>query len=198
MFKIELHKDAFGCQCALSETCKIFQKPTICNCDAKGMNLTDVGILSSELLPVYGLRYGGFYTPFSSVRFNIGPLICSGKEGFYPSEAEDMEKETLNSKINELKNDMQETKEELEELSDQLEDHLRTTTTTTTTTSTTTTTAVPIVIAKNKLMSALDYKDDYEVSFEFQALSVPKSGSGHHQIIVGKWITHLKYIIYYI
>ena len=155
------------------------------------MNLTDVGTLSSELLPIYGLRYGGSHTPFSSVRFNIGPLICFGKTGFYPSEAEDMKKETLNSKIDELTNNMKETKEELHELFDQLEDHIRATTTTTTTT-TTSTTAAPIVIERNKLISALEYNDNYEVSFEFKAHS--DQHSGYNQIIVGKLITYLKYM----
>ena len=111
-----------------------FEKPTLCNCDARGFNLTDEGTLSSDQLPIYGVQFGGSFTPFSNVKFNIGPLICSGKNGYYPSEAENVHKETLNSKMNDLTNDIAETKEDLQDLFDVLEDHLRTTTTTTTTT----------------------------------------------------------------
>ena len=35
-------KVSFGCKCAFSETCKTFEKPTLCNCDARGFNLTDI------------------------------------------------------------------------------------------------------------------------------------------------------------
>ena len=132
-------KDESGCQCAFSNTCYSLVKPTLCNCDSRGFNVTDVGILTSEQLPIYGVQYGGSITPYSSIRFDIGPFICSGKKGFYPSETEDIEKENLTLEINELKNEIKETKEDLYEISDQLEEHLRTTTTTTSTTTTTTT-----------------------------------------------------------
>ena len=139
-FKLKPIKDDIGCQCALSETCQTFEKPTLCSCDSRGFNVTDVGVLSSDQLPIYGLYHGGSHTPYSFINYDIGPLICSGKKGFYPSEADDIEKETVNSRLEELNNEMKETKENLSEISDQLEEHLRTTTTTSTTTTTTTTT----------------------------------------------------------
>ena len=44
-----------------------------------------------------------------------------------------------------------------------------------------------IPIARNKLHSALgDYSDNFEVSFEYQALTVPQSSDGWHQILEGK------------
>ena len=134
---IKLIKDNIGCQCALSDTCKTFEKPTFCNCDSRGFNVTDVGVLSSDQLPIYGLYYGGSHTPYSFINYNVGPLICSGKNGFYPSEADDIAKETFNSRLDELKNEIKETKENLSEISDHLDDYLRTTTSTTTTTTTT-------------------------------------------------------------
>ena len=45
-----------------------------------------------------------------------------------------------------------------------------------------------IPIAKNKFVSALDYSDNFEMSFEYQALTVPQSGDGWHQILLGKLI----------
>ena len=93
--------------------------------------------MSSDQLPIYGLYYGGSHTPYSFINYNVGPLICSGKNGFYPSEADDIAKETFNSRLDELKNEMKETKENLSEISDHLDDYLRTTTSTTTTTTTT-------------------------------------------------------------
>ena len=41
-----------------------------------------------------------------------------------------------------------------------------------------------IPIARNKLHSALEYSDNFEVSFEYQALTVPQSG--WHNILQGK------------
>ena len=84
--------------------------------------MTDEGTLSSNNLPIYGLSYGGSFTPYSSVQFNIGPLICSGKKGSYPSETERFEKEKLNRKLLELTNEIEETKEDLNALSDQAEE----------------------------------------------------------------------------
>ena len=71
--------------------------------------MTDEGILSSDQLPIYGLSYGGSYTPYSSIKFDIGPLLCVGKKGFYPSEAKNLEKEKLDRKLLELTNELEET-----------------------------------------------------------------------------------------
>ena len=40
----------------------------------------DEGSLSNKTaLPVKSLRYGGAFTAFSSVKYILGPLVCSGK-----------------------------------------------------------------------------------------------------------------------
>jgi len=100
---------------------------------------------------------------------DIGPLICSGKKGFYPSEAEDVEKQNLNLKMKELANEMKETKEDLNELSDQLEEHLKTTTTTSTTITTTTTTTTTTVPPSNSVLVLSSFNSKNKpmvVSFE--------------------------------
>ena len=84
--------------------------------------MTDEGILSSDQLPIYGLSYGGSYTPYSSIKFDIGPLLCVGKKGLYPSESEKLEKQKLNRRLLELTNELAETKEGLDELTDQTEE----------------------------------------------------------------------------
>ena len=111
-------KDDLGCQCAQSNTCHTVDKPTLCNCDSRGYNVTDVGILSSDQLPIYGFQFGGSLTPFSSIKFDMGPFVCSGKNGFYSSQAEGIEKEKLNSRLEKLTNDILQTEENLDELSD--------------------------------------------------------------------------------
>ena len=60
--------------------------------------------------------------------------MCSGKKEFHPSEAEDLEKQNLNSKIKDLTDGIKVTKGDLHAVSDQLREHLRTTTTITSTT----------------------------------------------------------------
>ena len=179
-YKSKPVKDDIGCQCALSETCKTFEKPTLCNCDSRGFNVTDVGVLSSDHLPIYGIYHGGSHTPYSFIKYDIGPLICSGKKGFYPSETGDIEKELVNSRLNELKNEMKEIKENLSEISDQLDEHLSKI-------------YGPISIERNNLMSKLNYSDDYEISFEYKASVIPSSG--WHQILSGSLITFIFHIL---
>ena len=88
-----------GCECSFSGTCRTLGKPNACNCDAHILNLTDTGILSSDKLPIYALRYGGSLTPYSSINYNIGSLICSGKKGIYPSEADNIEKQRIKTRL---------------------------------------------------------------------------------------------------
>ena len=70
-----------GCQCSIDGTCRksaIFEP--ICNCDTLGPHLIDDGILTDkDSLPVKSLKYGGAVTQISSVKYNLGPLVCSGK-----------------------------------------------------------------------------------------------------------------------
>ena len=70
-----------GCQCSLDGTCaKIPNAQPVCNCDTFGADLIDEGILTDkDSLPVKSLKYGGAKTQFSSIKYILGPLICSGK-----------------------------------------------------------------------------------------------------------------------
>ena len=71
-----------GCQCSIVGTCaKVPNAEPICNCDSMRPNQVDDGILSDKnALPVKSLRYGGSYASFSSVKYILGPLVCTGKE----------------------------------------------------------------------------------------------------------------------
>ena len=78
--------DAVGCACMLDNSCGYNQNHQ-CNCDTFKMNESDVGILSSKTkLPVMELYYGGSISDNSKIIYQLGPLICSGKSGNYPSE----------------------------------------------------------------------------------------------------------------
>lgn len=70
-----------GCQCSQDGTCaKSAMFEPICNCDTVGAELVDVGILTDkESLPVKSLQYGGAMTQFSSIKYILGSLTCSGK-----------------------------------------------------------------------------------------------------------------------
>ena len=70
-----------GCQCSNDGTCvKILNADTICNCDSMTVGLIDKGTLTDKnSLPVKSLRYGGSMTKISTVKYILGPLVCSGK-----------------------------------------------------------------------------------------------------------------------
>ena len=70
-----------GCQCSLDGTCaKAPNGNTFCNCDTIGADLVDEGTLTDkESLPVKSLKYGGAMLKISSVKYILGPLVCSGK-----------------------------------------------------------------------------------------------------------------------
>lgn len=64
---------------------------SICNCDSHGVKVDDKGLLNNKnSLPVKALQYGAF-TTLSSIQYNLGPLICSGKTNHYPSEKENIQ-----------------------------------------------------------------------------------------------------------
>ena len=45
-----------------------------------GANLVDDGNLTDkDSLPVKALKYGGSVTPYSRIKYILGPLVCSGK-----------------------------------------------------------------------------------------------------------------------
>ena len=77
-------------------------------------------------LPVTALRYGGALSFTSKMQVQLGPLKCSGKNGKYPSDIEEEEKQVLVQRLNIL--------------NETLIGHMKTTTITTTTTTTTSTT----------------------------------------------------------
>ena len=70
-----------GCQCSLDGTCaKAPNAQPVCNCDTIRAGLIDEGILTDKnSLPVKSLKYGGAITQISSVKYILGPLVCSGK-----------------------------------------------------------------------------------------------------------------------
>ena len=70
-----------GCQCSIDGTCaETLNSNSICNCDTIGADLVDVGMLTDKnILPVKSLRYGGAMTKISSIKYVLGPLLCSGK-----------------------------------------------------------------------------------------------------------------------
>lgn len=76
-----------GCQCSIDGTCaEALNSDAICNCDTYGADVIDEGVLTDkDSLPVKSLRYGGSLTRISSVRYILGPLLCSGKARFYNS-----------------------------------------------------------------------------------------------------------------
>ena len=64
------------------------------------MNVIDDGILSDkDSLPVMSLRYGGAFTKISSIKYILGPLVCSGKAQPYPSEQSDIDQEQLQKQL---------------------------------------------------------------------------------------------------
>ena len=70
-----------GCQCSIDGTCvKVLNADFVCNCDSMTSDVIDEGVLTDKnSLPVKSLQYGGALTKFSSVKYILGPLVCSGK-----------------------------------------------------------------------------------------------------------------------
>ena len=68
-----------GCQCFIDGNCrKTRSTDPLCNCDTIGADLVDSGSLTNkEVLPVKSLRYGGATTHLSSIKYILGPLVCS-------------------------------------------------------------------------------------------------------------------------
>ena len=96
-----------GCQCSIDGNCKKTQSTDpICNCDTIGTDLIDDGILTNkDTLPVKSLRYGGSLTPYSTIRYFLGPLVCRGKARV-SSEAEILEKTKEGCIINIINSDI--------------------------------------------------------------------------------------------
>lgn len=89
-----------GCKCGLDKSCAKILHHTSCNCDSYLENMKDIGELTSmDQLPVKNLNYGGAFSSFGSIQFDLGPLICSGKSKPYPSESIKEEILEMKSKI---------------------------------------------------------------------------------------------------
>ena len=78
-----------GCQCSLDNSCDSrYNDNNLCNCDDRDIG-TDVGILSSrDQLPVTQLAFGDSEHRYSFIHYTLGDLVCYGKRGLYPSEAD--------------------------------------------------------------------------------------------------------------
>ena len=88
-----------GCECSVDSSCQLSLSPD-CNCNSFLPNSHDRGIISSVTkLPITKLNYGGSISSYSSIHFKLGPMICSGKSTFYPSEKADAERKKLKERI---------------------------------------------------------------------------------------------------
>ena len=91
-----------GCACSRDNSCNSTINGNFkCACDTFAMNAIDVGILTGiKKLPVMKLHYGGSINSWSKITYQLDALICSGKSGYYPSEAAKVKYESLQNKDN--------------------------------------------------------------------------------------------------
>ena len=84
-----------GCECSLDSSCQISLSPD-CNCNSFLPNSSDRGkIYSLSKLPIMKLNYGGSISPYSFIKFRLGPMLCQGKSTYYPSEKAEAERKQL-------------------------------------------------------------------------------------------------------
>ena len=57
-------------------------------------------------LPIMKLHYGGSISPISSINIHLGPMECTGKKSFYPSELASAERRLLKNNANKIKNEL--------------------------------------------------------------------------------------------
>ena len=88
-----------GCACSDSNSCNSTINGNFkCACDTFAMNAVDVGVLTGiKKLPVMKLHYGGSINSWSKITYQLDAMICSGKSGYYPSEAAKVKYESLQS-----------------------------------------------------------------------------------------------------
>lgn len=86
-----------GCACSHSNSCNSTINGNFkCACDTFAMNAVDVGVLTGiKKLPVMKLHYGGSINSWSKITYQLDAMICSGKSGYYPSEAAKVKYENL-------------------------------------------------------------------------------------------------------
>ena len=99
-----------GCRCAFEGECSSFGlMKTMCNCDGFGQDAIDNGEITSMLkLPITKLNYGTSI-PNGKINYYLGPMICSGKRGYFPSENNKVEKQKIQNQMQNITNDLQKT-----------------------------------------------------------------------------------------
>jgi len=105
-----------GCACSLDGSCdtSLDNNGTVienlCNCDARDEVNVDIGVLTSrDQLPVMMLAYGDSRERTSWIQYRLGSFSCSGKRGYYPNEAEIMERlDDLEMRDDDLQNQIDE------------------------------------------------------------------------------------------
>ena len=97
-----------GCRCSLEGECASFGlTKTLCNCDGFANKAVDIGEISSmHKLPITQLNYG---TSISTghIHYFLGPMICGGKRGLFPSEKNEVEKQIVQEQITNISNKLQ-------------------------------------------------------------------------------------------
>ena len=96
-----------GCRCSFESECASFGlMKTLCNCDGFGNDAVDSGeITSMDKLPVSALSYGTSI-PNGKINFYLGPMICSGKRGIFPSEQNDADKQNVQKQLQNVTEDL--------------------------------------------------------------------------------------------
>ena len=59
-----------------------------------------------EKLPIMKLHYGGSISPISSINIHLGPMKCTGKRSYYPSELATAERLMLKNNAIKTKNEL--------------------------------------------------------------------------------------------
>ena len=79
----------------------------ICNCDTKEPGAIDVGVLTSkDQLPVLALHYGDDNYRYQWKKYDLGDLVCQGKQGTFSSEEKNEAFLKLKTEIDEARVDI--------------------------------------------------------------------------------------------
>ena len=106
-----------GCQCSIEGECASYGLlKTLCNCDGFGTNVVDRGqIISMHKLPVTSLNYGTSI-PIGNINYYLGPMICSGKRGIFPSEQDEADKQFVQRQIQNVTQDLHTAKKDIQSI----------------------------------------------------------------------------------
>ena len=104
-----------GCRCSFEGECASFGlMKTQCNCDGFGKDAIDSGEITSMMkLPITKLNYGTSI-PTGHINYYLGPMICGGKRGSFPSEKFEIDKKIVQEQIRNVTNNLQQSKHEVE------------------------------------------------------------------------------------